>query len=126
MKRLLAAFILSILFLGCKSKTSVSSPDASINVRFSFSVEGQPEYAVSVDGKPFIGQSVLGMITSAPLNLKNGFRLESSKVTKHDEKWSQPWGENKEILDRHKELEVRLVNSDCKLTLRLMVFNDGV
>lgn len=126
MKRLLAAFILSILFLGCTSKTSVSSPDASINLQFSLSAEGQPQYAVSVYGKPFIGQSILGMVASAPLNLADGFRLESSKVATHNERWSQPWGENKEIQDRHKELEVRLANSDCKLTLRFRVFNDGV
>ena len=126
MKRLLAAYILSILFIGCTSKTSVSSPDASINLQFSLSEEGQPEYSVSVDGKPFIGGSVLGMETSAPLNLKSGFSLEASKVTRYNEKWSQPWGENKEVLDRHKDLEVKLANNDCKLTLRFRVFNDGV
>lgn len=126
MKRLLAAYILSILFIGCTSKTNVSSPDTSIDVKFSLSEDGQPEYSVSVDGKPFIGRSVLGMETSTPLNLKSGFSLESSKVTEHKEKWSQPWGENKEVLDHHKELEVKLANNDCKLTLRFRVFNDGV
>ena len=126
MKRLLSAFILPVLLLGCTGNTSVSSPDGSISVRFSLSDEGQPEYAVSVDGKPFIGRSVLGMETSAPLNLGSGFRLESSKVTKHSEKWSRPWGENKEVLDRHKELEVKLLNSDCRLTLRFRAFDDGI
>lgn len=38
----------------------------------------------------------------------------------------QPWGENKEMLDEHRELEVKLVNDDCTLTLRFRVFNDGV
>ena len=119
-------FLLIGLAVACAPKKAVSSPDGSIVVLFSLSDEGQPEYAVSVDGTPFIGQSVLGIETSAPLNLKNGFRLESSKVTSHEEKWSQPWGENKEILDRHNELEVKLANEYCSLTLRFRAFNDGV
>lgn len=119
-------FLLIGLAVACAPKKAVSSPDGSIVVLFSLSDEGQPEYAVSVDGNPFIGQSVLGIETSVPLNLKNGFRLESSKVTSHEEKWSQPWGENKEILDRHKELEVKLANKYCSLTLRFRAFNDGV
>lgn len=119
-------FLLIGLAVACAPKNAVSSPDGSIVVLFSLSDEGQPEYAVSVDGNPFIGQSVLGIETSVPLNLKNGFRLESSKVTSHEEKWSQLWGENKEILDRHKELEVKLANEYCSLTLRFRAFNDGV
>jgi len=119
-------FLLIGLAVACAPKNAVSSPDGSIVVLFSLSDEGQPEYAVSVDGNSFIGQSVLGIETSVPLNLKNGFRLESSKVTSHEEKWSQPWGENKEILDRHKELEVKLANEYCSLTLRFRAFNDGV
>ena len=115
-----------LLNAGCSLETDVYSPDGSIGVQFSVNEEGQPEYAVSVDRKPFIGKSILGMETGAPLNLKSGFRLASSRVTKHDETWTQPWGENKEILDRHKELEVKLANSDCKLTLCFRVFNDGV
>lgn len=119
-------FLLIGLAVACAPKNAVSSPDGSIVVLFSLSDEGQPEYAVSMDGNPFIGQSLLGIETSVPLNLKNGFRLESSKVTSHEEKWSQPWGENKEILDRHKELEVKLANEYCSLTLRFRAFNDGV
>ncbi len=126
MKGLSIAILPVFLIVGCARGAAVCSPDGSIGVQLSLSDEGQPEYAVSVDGKPFIGRSVLGMETSAPLNLESGFWPESSRVTGHNEKWFQPWGENKEVLDRHRELEVKLANSDCKLTLRFRVFNDGV
>ena len=126
MKRLAQLLILCLLALGCTGNTTVSSPDKSIKLDFLLSDEGQPEYSVTVDGKPFIGPSLLGMETDSTLNLKSGFKLESSKLSEHHERWTQPWGENKSIDDNHRELEVNLSNADCKLTLRFRVFNDGL
>ena len=104
----------------------MKSPDGSICLEFSLSDKGQPEYVVFACGETFIGKSVLGMEISTPANLKSGFSLKSSRVKRHSERWTQPWGENKEMLDEHRELEVILANDDCCLTLRFRAFDDGV
>ena len=126
MRKFLGIAISIFLALGCAPRTNVKSPDGSICLEFSLSDKGQPEYVVSACGETFIGKSVLGMETSTPANLKSGFSLKSSRVKRHSERWTQPWGENKEMLDEHRELEVKLANDDCCLTLRFRAFDDGV
>ena len=126
MRKFLGIAISIFLALGCAPRTTVKSPDGSICLEFSLSDKGQPEYVVSACGETFIGKSVLGMETSTPANLKSGFSLKSSRVKRHSERWTQPWGENKEMLDEHRELEVKLANDDCCLTLRFRAFDDGV
>ena len=126
MRKLLGIAISIFLALGCAPSTTVKSPDGSICLEFSLSDKGQPEYVVFACGETFISKSVLGMETSTPINLKSGFSLKSSRVKRHSERWTQPWGENKEMLDEHRELEVKLANEDCRLTLRFRAFDDGV
>jgi len=126
MRIILTTCILWALLWGCTPKTDVTSPDGRIGLSFSLDGEGRPQYEVSVNGTPFILPSVLGMATSAPVNLESGFALEGTRVTSHKERWTQPWGENKGMLDHHRELEVRLRNADARLTLRFRVFDDGL
>lgn len=126
MRKILTTCILWALLWGCTPKTDVTSPDGRIGLSFSLDGEGRPQYEVSVNGTPFILPSVLGMATSAPVNLESGFALEGTRVTSHKERWTQPWGENKGMLDHHRELEVRLRNADARLTLRFRVFDDGL
>ena len=123
MKRILL-FIATGLLLSCSPKTSVTSPDGSIKLLFSLSGSGEPLYSISVDGKPFIAESALGHNANL-VNLKDGFHLLGTKVSSHKDSWRQPWGENKEITDNHRELKVRLANDDACLTLRFRVFDDG-
>ena len=100
-KTVLAA--VAILLAACSPKTSVLSPDGRIAVRFTVDADGVPSYAVDVDGKPFLAPSRLGLQAEG-VNLESGFALKSSKVTAADETWHQPWGENKEVEDHHREL----------------------
>ena len=128
MKRLLTVLIVAISLQACEKNTlCVSSPDGRIDVSFILSKDGDPAYKVDVDGRPFVSESSLGMeCRDSAVMLSSAFRLVSSKVSSHNEHWTQPWGENKEMLDEHRELEVKLANDDCKLTLRFRAFNDGV
>ena len=109
----------------CTAGTDVSSPDGKISVRFSLTKSGAPQYAVCVNGKPFVEESALGLVASE-VNLADGFKLVSKKVSKFSETWTQPWGQNKVNTDNHKELEVKLRNPDAQLTLRFRVFDDGI
>ena len=118
--------IVSLLLAACSPKTLVTSPDGSIAVRVSLDASGIPSYSVEVDGKPFLEPSVLGLL-SEEANLDHGFVLKSSKVSSVSGTWHQPWGENKEVTDRHKELALHLINdAGVALDLFFRVFDDGL
>ena len=124
MKRI--AILACILLAGaCCPKTHVSSPDGRISVRFSVDADGVPTYAVDVDGEPFLESSAMGLI-SDDVNLDRGFKLKSSQVNSRRETWHQPWGENKEVVDNHKELALKLKNdAGVGLEVVFRVFDDG-
>ena len=122
-KTVLAA--VAILLAACSPKTTVTSPDGRISVRFALDAEGVPSYAVDVDGKPFLAPSTLGLQAEG-VNLESGFALKSSQVDSHRETWHQPWGENKEVEDNHRELALQLKNdAGVGLEVVFRVFNDG-
>lgn len=110
----------------CVPKTSVTSPDGRIAVHFLLQEGGVPAYAVDVDGVPLIDPSPLGLV-AGEAGLDGGFSLLSGKVTSHREVWHQTWGENKEVLDNHRELAVKLANQDgVELELQFRAFDDGI
>ncbi len=111
----------------CGNPTRVASPDGSVAIEFSLGENGEPRYAVSFDGKAVIEPSSLGFqAADSSLNLSSGFHLVRSRTSRFSEDWTQPWGENKQIRDRHNELEVRLANECASLVLRFRAFDDGI
>ena len=117
---------MAAVFAGCSRNTVVTSPDGSVSLTFLLSEEGKPSYSVSVDGKPFILPSGLGLEVEGT-NLESGLTLKGVRKSSFDETWTQPWGENKVNRDRHNELEVALEGSEGEeLTLRFRAFDDGV
>ena len=125
MKRILFAAC-ALLVWACTPKTSVTSPDGRIVVRFALTDSGVPSYSVEVDGRPFLESSEMGLM-SEDVSLDKGFALKSSKVQKHQETWHQPWGENKEVEDNHRELALKLENAEgVALEVVFRVFDDGL
>ncbi len=117
---------LAVLALAsCAQKTDVSSPDGSIVASLRIR-DGRAEYSVSVDGKNVISPSPMGLCAKGA-NLADGFRVKGSRRSSVDEQWSQPWGENKRIRDKHNSLIVDLENREgvC-LALEFRAFDDGV
>ena len=124
MKRLLFAAC-ALLVWACAPKTSVTSPDGRIVVRFDLTDAGVPSYSVEVDGRAVLQPSEMGLV-SEEAKLDKGFVLRSSKVRKHQETWHQPWGENKELVDTHRELALQLKNdAGVGLEVVFRVFDDG-
>ena len=122
-KTVLAA--VAILLAACSPKTSVSSPDGRIAIRFELTPSGVPTYAVDVDGQPLLEPSAMGL-ASEDVILDQGFALKSSKVSSFRETWHQPWGENKEVEDNHRELSLKLKNdAGVGLEVVFRVFDDG-
>lgn len=126
MRKLVAIAALLSLLAACHPVMEVSSPDGRILVQADVDSDGQPLYAVEVDGLPLIGWSQLGLVAEG-IDLSAGFRLLSSKVSQCDSLWHQPWGENKEIRDAHRTLMLRLQNeADVRLDIEFRVFDDGL
>lgn len=124
MKRLLFAAC-ALLVWACAPKTAVTSPDGRIVVRFNLNEAGVPSYSVEVDGRAVLQPSEMGLV-SEEAKLDQGFVLKSSKVRKHNETWHQPWGENKEVADNHRELALQLKNdAGVGLEVVFRVFDDG-
>ena len=64
MKKTVLAAVLLVL-AACAPKTTVTSPDGRIAVRFELAGAGIPSYSVDVDGQPFLESSALGLVSDA-------------------------------------------------------------
>lgn len=121
-----AALAAAFTLAGCGQDTSVTSPDGTIQTRITLDEAGIPYLEVAADGEPLLTPSRLGLEADG-VNLSEGFTLERVTRDSRDETWSQPWGENKSLRDRHNEMAVELRNADgVALVLRVRLFDDGL
>ena len=114
---------ISILLIasGCAQDTDLISPDGDIAVGFSLDGHGIPQYAVSADGQNVFGISSMGL-EALEANLCDGFEIVKVRRSKADIEWTQPWGENKQMRDRHNEMAVLLRNAEgTELTVRFKI-----
>ena len=117
---------LVLILSGCAADVNLKSPSKDIDVTFSVDTQGVPQYQISAYGQDVIGVSPLGL-QAAEADLSSGFVMKGVRRDKADHEWTQPWGENKSMRDRHQELAVMLENEDgVALTLRFRAFDDGV
>ena len=115
-----------LLLAACTSTPSVTSPDGRIRTTLFLTDAGVPALRIEVDGRPLLDAPQLGLEAES-LNLASGFSVVEETRDRRDETWTQPWGENKELRDRHNELAVGLRNGEgVELTLRIRVFDDGL
>lgn len=127
MKHLLRLFLSLTI---CLSYVSVSakplelnSPDGRITINFDSRGSGL-FYSVSVESQPLLGESRLGIVAeewSMPVRAKIAKAYSSV-----DEIWTQKWGENKQIVDRHNEMAVTFTKGRDHFIVRFRAFDDGV
>jgi alpha-glucosidase len=120
--------LLSFSIQSCSQSYTVSSPDGKIVITFDL-INGTPFYSVQKDSKPIILKSALGMRLKGELQLDKGFQVASIKNSTFNETWTQPWGEQKEILNHYNEMVVDLSaksGKEKKLSIIFRAFDDGV
>ena len=109
--------------------TSVLSPGAVLKVDVTLNGEGRVGYQVSRLGKPVVSESQLGFLfTDQPQMLRN-FAMIGQKASDHDETWTTPWGEDRTIRNRYRELIVDFQEKSAskrRMSLELRVYDDGV
>ena len=88
--------------------TTVQSPSGTLKVDVTLNGECRTGYQVSRLGRPVLGESQLGFLfTDQPQMLRN-FEVVGQRTRDHDESWTTPWGEDRTIRDRYRELIVEL------------------
>lgn len=129
MKQRFIYIIVSFWFLiSCTSpkQTEVTSPDGHIRLALTLVImvgELTGKYWRYLVYQP----SMLGFTAKDGVNLAEGFKVINTDFTTHDETWTQPWGENKNIRNHYNEMAVHLSDTtNTKLTLRFRIFDDGL
>ena len=123
MQLLVSAFILFVLSACSNNVLTVSSPNGKIDVTIAVQPEGNLSYTITKDGKALIGNAPLGFLEKNGVNLSSDFAVVDTKVSTHDEVWTQPWGENKKIHNHYNEIMVVLANSQSTLDLTFVYMN---
>lgn len=123
MKRFFALGSLAALLAACTPSTILFSPDGRNTISFDAATM---TYAVMRDGDTLIRPSALGIETREAQFAD--FEVARVRRASADETWTQPWGENKTMRDRHNEMAVEMRSADgrVRLTLRFRAFDDGV
>ena len=139
--RLLAAFALLFLTVpalaqsdveqrsGSGVLTTVASPGGTISVDLMLNEEGRVGYRVSRAGRPVIGESHFGFLfTDQPQMLRN-FAVTGQRTREHDETWTTPWGEDRTIRDRYRELVVDFQEKSSlkrRMSIEIRAYDEGV
>lgn len=114
------------LMSSCSQNTEVTSPDGKIRLVFHTDEQDNMFYSVYVDNALFISDSRMGFTGRDGVNLSDGYHVIEYKFDSKNGKWSQPWGENKELTDNHNEMKITLIDkSHTELGITFRVFNDG-
>ena len=119
MKQHLISLVLFFSFLlsGCMplKQTEVTSPNGHIRLAFALDGNNRMTYQVSVGDTVFITPSLLGFTAKDGVNLAEGFKVVNTGFTTHDEPWTQPWGENKNIRNHYNEMAVHQIGrASCR------------
>lgn len=133
MTRTLAPLQVCLLFLLAPDLTSaeeltVHSPNGVLGVQVSLE-SGVPHYRVTRFNREVMQASRLGLQLKGDIALHEGWQVSSTETDSHDETWTQPWGEQKDIRNHYNELKVHLTqrsSPDRKQTVQFRAFNDGI
>ena len=107
---------------------AVSSPSGKIRVNLRLE-DGHPMYSIAVNRKVVIGESCLGLVMADGTDLSAGLKVIEVKRDSIESNWIQPWGQRREVLDRHNELRFiygKSGSDDPALILVFRVYDDGV
>ena len=122
----LLSFFMGLGLCACSGNMQIKSPDGEISVKVEIKENGIAQYQVNAYGQDILDTSELGLIAQET-NLHNGFKVRKVRRDKVDQMWRQPWGENKQMHDKHNEMAVTMANAEnIELTLRFRAFDDGI
>jgi alpha-glucosidase len=125
---LLPVMLLAALTTFAQNKTEkINSPGKKNSITFTLK-DGVPMYAVSHGKQEIITPSAMGFVLKGE-DISKNFEVTDVHVLKVNSKWTQPWGEKKDIKNEYNQLWVELQTKDArkrKLHIQFRAFDDGV
>ena len=110
-----------------RAGTCADSPQAVLTVCVAADARG-PYYEVFRGDRTVITHARLGLVLDGFGN-QPATQVSNARRAAADQRWEQPWGEQRFIHDRHSELRVTFKGTDPKLTepfdVTVRVFDDG-
>ena len=106
----------------------LASPDGRNQVAVEVR-EGRLRYAVKRDGRDVLLPSALGFEFRGAPPLRDSLRVTGTARNAVDRRWTQPWGEVREVRDHHHELRVSVVETAApgrRFDVVFRAFDDGV
>ncbi len=114
------------LFAGLNAQT-LDSPSGRL--RCTFSIEsGNPYYALTLDGKPVLEKSALGLVLKNGNDLATGFSAVGTERAQTDETWRPVLGEESIIRNHFNQMSVSLLQQATgrKMTIVFRLFDEGL
>ncbi len=107
-------------------RVTLRSPDSTIEV--SINTKGPLSYAVSVDGRPVLRESRLGLRFRDGIELGQNVELATAIRGSSDTTWENPFGKRRRVRDQHNELRLAFRERGSGRTFELIfrAFDDGV
>src|ERR1051325_7902578 len=103
--RLAALGVITTLALPLSAQVSVSSPDGRTTVTVE-THEGRLYFSGTRGGRALVMPSMLGFTFKDAPPLRDSLRITDTTRATHDETWTQPWGEVKQVREHYDEVAV--------------------
>ena len=105
----------------------LNSPSNNNQIQLLQSPSGQIGYTVSHNKQQVLDTSWISFEFLNQELLHSGLDILSSKTTGHNETWTMPWGEQREVVNHYNEMVLELQeDGGRRLHLILRAYNDGV
>jgi alpha-glucosidase len=112
-----------------RTVATAASPSGTLSLTVTTNGEGRVGYAVTRGTTPVIGESHLGFLFTDSRQMLRNMELKSQTTAARDETWEQPWGEWRQVRDRHNEVALTFQERDKlqrTMRVRFRVFDNAV
>jgi glucan 1,4-alpha-glucosidase len=120
--------LISVFQVIAQNENTLTATSGNVQLHFSLTASGVPNYSVSYKYKTIILPSAMGFVCNE-FPFKDGFEVVSSEKKKVNQSWKPVWGQEKSICDKHEQLIVHLrqtASPNRLLDIVFRVFDDGV
>lgn len=111
-------------------ETVVSSPNDKIDMTFSLTENGTPQYELSFDGINIMEPSALGGFEFKDQDsLNRSFEVIDMSTETFEEEWTPEWGDKSSIQNNYEQLTVALQETDephRQLNIEFRIHDDGI
>jgi hypothetical protein len=110
-------------------KSSIASPGNVNSIDFFLDGDGAPNYSVKHKSKVVIAASKMGFDFKGQNPMNAGFVLKKISELDFNETWEMPWGEQRNVVNKYKEMKVELEEAsgaNRPLNIYFRAYDDGI